>query len=78
MARELDFDGYWEGEAIYYCDNCDSEKRFRFDSEDDCDSKEHRAELRKNHGWITTMVNGQWKDFCSENCRNSYIRKNTL
>lgn len=78
MARELEFDGYWEGEAIYCCDNCDSKKRFRFGSEDDCDSKAHRTKLREKHGWITTKVNNQWKDFCSEDCRNSYIRKNTL
>ena len=38
--RELEFDGYWEGDAVYYCDNpgCKVHKSFRFDSED-VDSK---------------------------------------
>lgn len=75
--RDLEFDGYWEGDAVYYCDNpgCKVHKSFRFDSED-VDSKGHRAELRKQ-GWITTKVNGEWKDFCCENCRNQYIKTQT-
>lgn len=76
MSRELEFDGYWEGEAVYSCDCCGKEEKFRFFSED-IDSKAHRAKLREN-GWITTKVNGQWKDFCSEKCRNVYIRKHTM
>lgn len=74
MARELNFDGYWEGDAVYSCDECGKEsQRFRFDSED-VGSREHRAELRKR-GWITTKVNDEFKDFCCEKCRNSYINK---
>ena len=79
MARDLDFDGYWQGKAYYTCDNpgckCKSEG-FRFDSED-VDSKSHRAILRKR-GWITTKVNDKWKDFCGERCRNEYIRTQTF
>lgn len=77
MSRELEFDGYWEGEAVYSCDCCGHSERFRFDS-DEIDSKKHRAELRTKKGWITTKVNDEWKDFCSENCRNKYIRQQTL
>lgn len=76
MSRDLEFDGWWEGEAVYSCDCCHKSERFRFDSED-IDSRSHRAQLRKQ-GWITTKVDGQWKDFCSEKCRNAYIRKNTI
>ena len=77
MARDLQFDGYWEGEAVYYCDCCGTDERFRFDSEE-IDSKAHRAELRQEKGWITTKVNGEWKDFCSERCRNEYIKQKAL
>lgn len=74
MTRELNSDGYWEGDAVYSCDECGKEsQRFRFDSEV-VSSKEHRAELCKR-GWITTKVNGEWKDFCCEDCRNAYIKK---
>lgn len=73
MSRELNFSGWWEGDAQYFCDECGKHEDFLFDSED-IDSKAHRAELRKE-GWITTKVGGQWKDFCSEKCRNSYIKK---
>lgn len=77
MSRELQFDGYWEGEAVYTCDNCrKTGAKFRFDSED-VGSKEHRTELRKQ-GWHFNKVNNQWKDFCCERCRNEYIRKNTI
>lgn len=50
MGRDLEFDGWWEGEAVYTCDCCHKEERFRFDGED-IDSNLHRQELRRK-GWI--------------------------
>lgn len=78
MSRELQFDGYWEGEAVYTCDNCHKARmKFRFDSEE-IDSRGHRAEMRRN-GWkAPTEVEGRLFDFCCERCRNEYIRKNTF
>lgn len=79
MARELEFDGFWEGNACYSCSCCGSTVKFRFDSEEEAkDARKHRKELREKHGWITTKVNGVWNDFCSEKCRNKYIRNNTI
>jgi len=77
MSRELEFDGYWTGDAVYSCDCpvCKNSESFPFDSEE-VGSKEHRAKLRKQ-GWLTTQVEGQWYDFCSESCRNKFIRANT-
>ena len=65
MSRELEFSGYWEGDAVYSCDNCGAQQSFPFDSED-VGSKEHRKELREKLGWITTKVDGEWYDFCCE------------
>lgn len=77
MSRELDFDGWWQGDAVYNCDcpGCHDKETYRFDSEE-IDSKSHRADMRKK-GWITTKVEGEWKDFSSEACRNKYIRLKT-
>lgn len=74
MSRDLEFTGWWQGDAVYSCDNCGCSEAFVFDSED-IDSKAHRAELRKRD-WIFTKVEGEWKDFCCEKCRNDYIKKN--
>ena len=74
--RENNFDGWWEGETEYTCDCCKKTERYRFDDED-IDYKGQKADLRKK-GWIFTQVNGYWKDFCSEACRNAFIRKNTI
>lgn len=73
MSRDLEFSGWWEGEAVYSCDNCHQSEGFPFDSEE-IDSKGHRSELHKK-GWICTKVKGEWKDFCCEQCRNEYIKK---
>jgi len=79
MSKHLNFDGYWEGEAVYECDQCQTDQKFRFDDEEEAkDSKTHRKTLRENHGWVMAKVNGQWKEFCCEDCRNKYIRSNTL
>lgn len=77
MGRELEFDGWWEGTAVYFCDCCHKTFRIRFESQDEVNSKSNRVELRKN-GWISTKVNDQWKDFCTEQCRNKYIRTQTI
>ena len=77
MAKELSFDGWWEGEAVYSCDCCHKTVSFRFSDEDEAkNSKPHREQLRKR-GWILTKVNDRLHDFCSEGCRNKYIRNNT-
>ena len=79
MAKELEFDGFWEGMACYSCDYCGATVKIRFDSEDEAkDSRIHRKHLREDCGWITTKVNGNWKDFCSEAHRNKYIRAQTI
>lgn len=79
MARELIFTGWWEGQAEYTCDCCGKAMYFDFDDEDSAKaSRAQRKSLREDYGWITTKVDGIWRDFCSEPCRNRYIRKNTL
>lgn len=75
MSRDLDFTGWWEGNAVYSCDNCHKSEEFPFDSED-IDSRAHRAELRKK-GWVFTKVDGEFRDFCGYDCRDSFIRKHT-
>ena len=76
MSRELEFTGYWEGDAVYSCDCCHQSQSFPFDSED-IDSEQHRKGLRERLGWITTKVDGEWHDFCCERCRNQFIRDTT-
>ena len=78
MARELEFDGYWEGEVFYICDCCKKRVKKRFDGEDDANDFKGQKALLKAKGWIFTKVNGRWADFCSERCRNKFIRKNTI
>ncbi len=79
--RDLNFDGYWTGEVIYECDcpGCNVHYSFPFTSEEEAkNAKEQTAQLRKDCGWITTKVNGQFHDFCSETCRNKAIRMWTI
>lgn len=79
MSTQLNFDGYWEGIAEYSCDNCGKTVKFRFDDEESGkDYKGRRTQLKEKFGWQFTKVNDIWVEFCSETCRNSYIRKNTF
>lgn len=80
MGRELNFGtGYWEGDVVYSCDCCGKEVRFEFwTEEEEHNISGQRSALRKKRGWIFTKVNGLWRDFCSEKCRNQYIRENTI
>jgi len=77
--RELNFDGWWEGDVEYSCDECRKTVKFRFDDEDSAkNAKGQRNALRRKRGWVFTKVNNQFRDFCSERCRNNYIRRNTI
>ena len=79
MRDDLEFDGWWEGIATYRCDNCGKAVRFRFDSEESAKNyRRHRRILKEDEHWLFTQVDGKWKDFCCEKCRNEYIRKNTI
>lgn len=76
--RELEFDGWWTGEVEYSCDCCGNVAKLPFDSEEEANNgKDHRRRLSKR-GWQFTKVNNQFRDFCSEACRNKYIRENTF
>lgn len=79
MARNLDFgQGYWEGDVVYACDCCGKKVRFEFWSEDEANNvKGQRDALRRKRGWQFTKIKGDFFDFCSEMCRNKYIRENT-
>lgn len=77
MSRELEFDGYWEGNTVFTCDCCGKTAKFRFDSQEEAFSPEHRTILRKR-GWVLIQVNGDLKNFCTESCRNKYIREQTI
>lgn len=76
--RDLEFDGYWEGAVCYTCDCCGKEERFRFDGESEAKNYKGQKKQLQDNGWIFTQVYSRWHDFCSEECRNRYIRKNTF
>lgn len=66
---------YGCGDIVCYCDNCSATEEYEFD---DCHpdyqgAQEHIRDL----GWTSTKVHDIWRDFCSEKCRNEYIKENT-
>ena len=78
MSRETHFDGWWEGEVEITCDGCHKKHLvFHCDDEDDFKNYAREKAAKQKEGWITTKVNGQFAEFCSEDCRNAYIRNNT-
>lgn len=65
---------YGEGTIVSNCDQCSSCEEYEFE-DGYPDYKSAQAELR-DIGWTSTKVNGEWCDFCSEECRNQYIKDN--
>lgn len=79
MAREMNFTGWWEGQVEYSCDCCGKAVTFDFEDEETAkDFKAQRKVLREEFGWIVARVNGVYRDFHSEECRDRYIRNNTI
>lgn len=77
--REITFDGWWEGQVEYYCDQCRKCESFLFSDEEEAkNSRGHRKSLKEDCGWIFTKIEGEFHDFCSEKCHLEWIRRNTI
>lgn len=63
-----------EGTIECYCDQCDHNYSFEFE-DGDIDYKACQEEL-KSYGWISRKIDGQWYDFCCEDCYYKYIKEN--
>lgn len=61
-----------EGEIVCDCDNCDYEERIEFEGYPDY--KEAQQELR-SIGWVSKKIDGEWKDFCCQECADEYYQK---
>ncbi len=66
---------YGEGEIVCYCDNDSCNEEERVDFEDGPDFKEAQ-DIIEEIGWVSSKINGEWKDFCSQTCRRKYLEKN--
>ena len=67
-------DIYGEGEIVAECDCCGNTERTEF-TENYPDYKSFQNEL-KEKGWMACKIHGELHEFCSEYCRNKYIKEN--
>lgn len=74
MSKEIEWSElYGVGTIVCTCDNCSAEENFDF--EDNNPNFKAVQSLLRSIGWVSCKVNGEWRDFCSERCRNSYIKR---
>jgi hypothetical protein len=74
MSKEVEWGLiHGEGEIISTCDECGKTVSTEFD-EGHPDYRQAQADIEAN-GWRSTKVNGEWRDFCTEECRNGYIKR---
>ncbi len=79
MSRETNFTGWWEGEVEITCDCCGKKHiRFQCTCEDDFKNYAREKAAKKKEGWVTTKVNGHYFEFCGFDCRDKFIRNNTI
>lgn len=73
MSKQIEWSEYYGvGEIVCTCDECSAYEKFDFD-DNSPDFKEAQSKI-KRLGWTSLQVQGKWKDFCCEECRNDYIR----
>lgn len=75
MSKEIEWSPFYgEGEIVCYCDQCRKEERFDFDD----NAPDYESAQKELHeiGWNTLKANGKYYDFCSERCRNKYVKEN--
>lgn len=77
MSRSLEFDGWWEGDVVFTCDNCGKTVKFRFDDQESAQNASGQmAALRKKRGWEFLKFRAILRDFCCTKCRDEYIKNN--
>lgn len=62
-----------EGDIVCECDACCETYAYPFE-DGDIDYKACQAEL-KEQGWISRKIDGEWYDFCCEECYKSFLRR---
>ena len=64
-----------DGTIVCYCDQCPNTEEFEFED----NSPDYRDAQRQlfERGWKAIKIDGEWRDFCCEECRNLYIKANT-
>lgn len=73
MSKEIEWsEMYGVGTIVCCCDTCSAVEEFDFD-DNYPDFEAAQRELKKL-GWMPCKVNGRWYDFCSEKCRNAFIK----
>lgn len=73
MSKEIEWGAlYGVGTVVCTCDNCSAEEEFEFEHNNP-DFKAVQEELKKS-GWMPCKIEGKWYDFCSEKCRNNFIK----
>lgn len=74
MSKEIEWSElYGVGTIVCTCDNCSAEENFDF--EDNNPNFKAAQNLLRSIGCVSCKVNGEWRDFCCERCRNSYIKR---
>lgn len=74
MSKEVDWGViHGEGDIVCTCDECGNEHLVPFEDQQ-VDYREAQRAI-EDEGWGSCQVNGEWKDFCCETCRNNYIKK---
>ena len=63
-----------EGDIVCECDHCGEEERIEF-FDSVVDFRVAQKEIEEI-GWLSSKVNGEWKDFCGLDCKNAFVRKN--
>lgn len=62
-----------EGNIECECDQCGRDYSYPFE-DGDIDFKSCQDELR-SQGWSSKKINGEWYDFCCEECYKKFMEK---
>lgn len=74
MSKQIEW-GYRhrEGEIICECDYCGEADAIYFNNGPNF--KIAQIELN-NNGWVSRKIDGEWYDFCQEQCYYDWIKEN--
>lgn len=77
MSKEVDWSViHGEGTIECDCDMCGSNYQYEF-YDGYPDFKECQEELKKL-GWVSRKINGEWCDFCCNDCLNKFMGKENV
>lgn len=73
MSKDIEWGFiHGEGDIICECDQCGANEVYEFENGPDFSGCQ---EYLKENGWVSRKIDGEWHDFCCQECLQKFLKE---